>query len=202
MKVTHRRQTRVTVSGSFHRHIGAIQRVVEEFNSAGVVVLSPSDPRVVDEFGEFLFVASDLRRSVRGVQNRHLAAVSSSDLLWLECPDGYVGPSAAFEIGYAMSEGVPVYASTPPGDLTMRQYVRIVKDPRAAIREVAEVNSARPSRTMTALLLDPVAAVQSAHEQLEQLQLELTSPLRSESDPAEHRIESIERTLALPVRST
>src|SRR6266581_2202622 len=48
-----------TVSGSFHRHMAAIRDAVMEFVDLGVHVLSPSDPRIVDQRGDFLFVASD-----------------------------------------------------------------------------------------------------------------------------------------------
>ena len=67
----------------------AIERDVGELRDAGVIVLSPSDPRVVDERNGFLFVASDRVRSVRLVQDRHLASIRESDMLWLVCPDGY-----------------------------------------------------------------------------------------------------------------
>jgi hypothetical protein len=65
----------VTVSGSFRRAMSAVQDAVYRLTDAGALVLSPADPRVVDEFGEFLFVASDRVRAIRLVQSRHLAAI-------------------------------------------------------------------------------------------------------------------------------
>src|SRR5580658_8304981 len=53
-----------TVSGSFHRHMGAITAVVHQLAALSVRVLSPADPRIVAQQGEFLFVASDPVRSV------------------------------------------------------------------------------------------------------------------------------------------
>jgi len=81
-----------TVSGSFHRHLTAIYTAVGELREAGVDVLSPADPRVVDHIGEFLFVASDRLRSIHLVQDRHLECIANSSFLWLVAPDGYVGP--------------------------------------------------------------------------------------------------------------
>src|SRR5579859_7212495 len=113
----------VAVSGSFHRHMDAITAVVQELASLSVRVLSPADPRVVAQQGEFLFVASDRVRSVRLVQDRHLESIRAADFLWLICPDGYVGQSASMEIGYAAAAGVPILATHVPSDLTMREYV-------------------------------------------------------------------------------
>src|SRR2546423_471511 len=92
---------KATVSGSFHRHMQAIYQAVGTLREVGVDVLSPSDPRVVDHIGEFLFVASDKLRSIKLVQDRHLHAIRASDLLWVVCPDGYTGPSVSMEIGAA-----------------------------------------------------------------------------------------------------
>jgi hypothetical protein len=90
---------KATVSGSFHRHMAGVYTAVHELRAAGIDVLSPSDPRVVDFPGEFLFVASDRLRSVKLVQDRHFEAIRSSDLLWVVCPDGYTGSSTSAEIG-------------------------------------------------------------------------------------------------------
>src|SRR5258708_29261487 len=111
-----------TVSGSFHRHMEAITAAVHELAALSVRVLSPADPRIVAAQGEFLFVASDPVRSVRLVQDRHLETIRAANFLWLVCPDGYIGQSASMEIGYAVREGIPVFSTTAPADLTLRQY--------------------------------------------------------------------------------
>jgi hypothetical protein len=86
-----------TVSGSFHRHMEAITSAVHELAALNVRVLSPADPRIVAQQGEFLFVASDPVRSVKLVQDRHLESIRAANFLWLVCPDGYVGQSASQE---------------------------------------------------------------------------------------------------------
>src|SRR5450759_2559536 len=114
------------VSGSFHRHMEAITRAVHELAALSIRVLSPADPRVVANQGEFLFVASDRVRSVRLVQDRHLESIRAADFLWLVCPDGYVGQSASMEVGFAAAAGVPIFSTHAPSDLTLRQYVTTV----------------------------------------------------------------------------
>src|SRR6202011_6288827 len=95
-----------SVSGSFHRHMGAISTAVDELAALSIRVLSPADPRIVAQQGEFLFVASDRVRSVRLVQDRHLDSIRAANFLWLVCPDGYVGSSASMEIGCAATAGM------------------------------------------------------------------------------------------------
>ena len=160
-----------TVSGSFHRHMGAITAAVHELAALNVRVLSPADPRIVAYQGEFLFVASDPIRSVRLVQDRHLDCIRAANFLWLVCPDGYVGQSASMEIGYAVREGVPIFATHAPLDLTLRQYVKVVP----SLLEVAKMTSFGPQRRrIPGILIDPHASVEQAHRVLERIEASLT----------------------------
>jgi len=162
---------KATVSGSFHRHMDAITAAVQELATHSVRVLSPSNPRVVAAHGEFLFVASDPVRSVRLVQDRHLESVRSANFLWLVCPDGYVGQSASMEIGFAAGAGVPIFATSSPTDLTLREYVTIVP----AIAEAVRIMTARSRPTHAeGILIDPHASIEEAHRILEQLGSALT----------------------------
>jgi hypothetical protein len=161
-----------TVSGSFHDGMPEVQRAVAELSDLGVSVLSPSDPRVVDRFGDFLFVASDRLRSIRLVQQRHLAAIAASNFLWLVAPAGYVGTSAAMEIGYAVALTIPVYTDTAPNDLTLRQYVRVLPSLRTATTAVADC----PQAPTPDVLIDPGDAVSRAHQHLEVIERRLIRP--------------------------
>jgi hypothetical protein len=181
------RVTRVTatVSGSFHRSMGAIQDAVYALTDLGVTVLSPSDPRVVDEFGDFLFVASDYTRALRLVESRHLAAIKASDFVWLVAPDGYIGQSAAMEIGYAVATNTPVYSLDVPTDLTLRQYVQVAARLQDAIQRTAANPPTAPPGSSSDLLLDPNGAVETAHADLEALRASLMhKPHDRDASPA------------------
>jgi hypothetical protein len=186
-----------TVSGSFHRHMGAVTAAVHELAALSVRVLSPADPRIVAEQGEFLFVASDPVRSVRLVQDRHLGCIRAANFLWLVCPDGYVGQSASMEVGYAVAVGVPILATHTPSDLTLRQYVKIVPTLVAAVRMVAA--SPRPRRP-EGILIDPRASVEKAHYILERIGVALARPSGFEEHARRvHRdVADLQTTLALP----
>jgi hypothetical protein len=161
------RKLSAAVCGSFHRGLVEVQHTVAHLQDAGVKVLSPADPRVVDSFGDFLYVASDRLRNIRVVQNRHFAAVETADFVWLVAPDGYVGLSAAMEIGTAFTCGTPVYTDTAPTDLSVRQYVTIVGSVDEVVRRMR--GSTGPDAPAL-VLLEPTAAVDAAHRHLEAVQ--------------------------------
>jgi hypothetical protein len=158
---------KATVSGSFHRHMPAIYEAVCVLRELGVNVLSPADPRIVDNLGEFLFVASDKLRSIKLVEDRHLEAIRASDLLWVVCPDGYTGPSTSGEILAAAVLKVPVFSNTPALDVTIGQYVRRVPGITAAVEELAV--SHRRTFEPPHLLIDPKDAIGQSVRALEAL---------------------------------
>jgi hypothetical protein len=170
------------VSGSFHRHMEAITAAVHELAERDVRVLSPADPRIVAQQGEFLFVASDRVRSVRLVQDRHLESIRAANFLWLVCPDGYVGQSASMEVGYAAAVGVPIFAMQAPTDLTLRQYVNIVPSLAAAVTTIRQAPYAHEPE---GILIDPHASVEHAHGILDEIETTLT---RATSNPPARRL--------------
>lgn len=154
------------VSGSFHRHMAAITAAVQDLAALSIRVLSPADPRVVAHQGEFLFVASDRLRSVRLVQDRHLECIRAADFLWLICPDGYVGQSAAMEVGFAAAYGVPIFCTRAPLDLTLQQYVTIIPTLGDALRRITLNPQPRRKQGM---LINPHASLEEAHHILERI---------------------------------
>lgn len=160
--------TAVTVSGSFHRHMTAIYEAVSELRALGANVLSPSDPRVVDHIGEFLFVASDNLRSIKLVQDRHFAAIKSSDFLWVVCPDAYTGASTCLEIGAAYHSGTPVYSATTPSDITVREYVQVV-DSLVEAMHLCELKTKKTTGHVYPTLIDPAKSIDLVVASLEEL---------------------------------
>lgn len=186
-----------TVSGSFHRHIGAITEAVHELAGLSVRVLSPADPRVVEKQGSFWYVASDPIRSIKLVQDRHLESIRVADFVWLVCPDGYVGQSASMEIGYAAGAGVPIFADHTPGDLTLREYVTVLPSLVEAVRRVSSEPRQKPPE---GILIDPHASVEKVHRTLDQIEAALTRPAGID-EPARQvhdGVAGLRATLTLP----
>lgn len=186
---------RATVSGSFHRHMAAIYAAVGELRALGVDVLSPSDPRIVDHIGEFLFVASDRLRSIRLVQDRHFEAIRASDFLWLVCPDGYTGPSASAEIGAAYAYGIPVFSVTAPLDITLQNYVRRVSSASAVISAIEGSRNSPAEPQQPNLLLDPEHAIGTSIGVLEHLRLVMTARTATGPGQADSEVDAARRVL-------
>lgn len=171
---------KTTVSGSFHRHMPAIVEAVNAFRDAGVVVLSPADPRIVDFQGEFLFVASDRLRSIRLVEDRHLECIRASDFIWLVAPDGYVGPSAALEIGFAVSAGTPIYCSGNISDISLKEYVSPAESPIDAVRKVRALDYGT-HHDHPHVLIAPEKTLNDVHQSMDILQPYLLGASRDSS---------------------
>jgi hypothetical protein len=186
---------RATVSGSFRRAMSAVQEAVYALTDLGVDVLSPADPRVVAQLDDFLFVASDRLRTIKPVQNRHLAAIAASDFLWVGLPDGYIGPSVAMEIGYATAMRTPIYSDGTPDDVTLMHYVSTVSSISDAIHRCRL--SLLPRRR-DAVLLDPRGVVEAAHDHLNVILDNLTQPAGASSDLREAAAE-IEQRIIVPL---
>ena len=159
---------KATVSGSFRKHMPAVYRMVSMLEAEGVQVLSPADCRIVDEVGGFVFLASDPWRSIKMVEDRHLRAIVASDFLLVVCPDGYIGPSTAFEIGVANARGLPIYAETLPLDPDIACLVQAVP----SVKELVRGHSYRKERITgdaapAHALLDPDGAIERSLRALE-----------------------------------
>jgi len=161
---------KVTVSGSFHRHIDHIYDDVKEFKHRNVKVVSPEYPVVADEINSFLFIESDFHRSIKHVQDRHLTAISISDFLWLTCPDGIIGTSASLEVGFAIAINKPIYCRTSILDSTLDKYVTKVSEPGQALRSAMRYNSQDENLK---LIIDSNEAILLLHKYVDELQQKL-----------------------------
>ncbi len=160
-----------TVSGSFHRHLSSIYETVGMLREFGIAVLSPSDPRIVGSIGDFLFVASDRFRSAHLVQERHFQCIKRSSFLWLVAPDGYVGQSAAMEIGYAAATSTPVFCEGRLSDVTLSNYVQMSFTIKNAVAEMrARQLKQEPAEH---LLIEPETSIEHMHESLDMLRRSL-----------------------------
>jgi hypothetical protein len=165
---------RAVVSGPFRRASVEVADAVAALRAAGAAVLSPEDPRIVDAFGDFVFVASDLSRTISVVEDRHLDAIRHADLLWIVSPDGYIGASTGFEIGAAVTQGVPVLSSHVPDCPMFRNHVTCVSDERRAVDHACRLGRRRQEPAQT-LLLRPAEAAAAAREDLDLAERLLTA---------------------------
>lgn len=140
----HRLKT--VLCGSYRRDPDGLRRtfgrLAERYD-----VLSPAGLDFVNPGHEFVRLAHETDETVEAIERRHLQAITGADFVWLHAPDGYVGSSAALEIGHAQALGIPVLAETVPADVTLAALVAAVPGPESA----ADVVAARPGQGLQAL---------------------------------------------------
>ncbi|MCU1336358.1 MAG: MazG domain protein [Bryobacterales bacterium] len=72
------------------------------------------------------------------IELKHLDAIQKAAFVWLHAPDGYVGLSAALEVGFAHAQGVPVFCRTPLTDVTLKSFVRETNSVAAVVSSAKE----------------------------------------------------------------
>jgi NTP pyrophosphatase (non-canonical NTP hydrolase) len=123
----------VAISGTYRKDNQGLMRDFEELQDIGCKILSPVSARVVSEADGFVFMAGESLELPEQIELRHLRAIQESQFVWLHAPDGYVGLSAALEVGFAKAIGIPVYSRAAPTDTILASFVTKVESPRDVI---------------------------------------------------------------------
>ncbi len=117
------RTLRAVLSGSFHRDPEGLHILYDELALANCQILSPFTPVFDNRTEGFVQTEGEKMLGEGELEQRHLAAIAHADFVWLHCPEGYVGRSAAFEIGFAFAKGIPVFAKQPPQEKVFQHFV-------------------------------------------------------------------------------
>ncbi|HEX4114724.1 MAG TPA: hypothetical protein VHY18_02500 [Solirubrobacteraceae bacterium] len=123
---------RAVICGSFRREVAVLQADFQELEATGCEVLSPRDVRFVAEVDGFVLAEHELDQAPEAIEHRHLESLRQADFVWLHAPAGYVGASAAMELGIAGELGLPVYSRNMPTDPVLARVVRHAHSPREA----------------------------------------------------------------------
>lgn len=142
---------RVVVCGTFRRDREQLAADHAALRSAGCEVLSPRDVAFVAELDGFALAAHELGKEPKDVEAQHIAALEAADMIWLHAPQGYVGPSAALELGVAHALRVPVYARELPTDTTLRHFASLVTNVGEAVAKATRAGQHTPSRPLAVL---------------------------------------------------
>jgi len=126
----------VVLSGSYRKDFEALRATYEELLDLGCKVLSPSNVTAVRETDGFVFMKGEESQSPDAIEGRHLDAIQRANFVWLHAPEGYIGPTASLEIGFAKAIGVPVFAKNPVRDPAMHSFVEVMPSPAAAIESI------------------------------------------------------------------
>ena len=115
---------RAVLCGSYKRDREGLFRAYDELVVTGCQVLSPQRMQFDDE--AFVRDTAEQGISSRAIEAYHLLAICKADFVMIHAPDGYVGLSAAMEIGFATAQKCPVFSRTAPQDIALRGLVKVV----------------------------------------------------------------------------
>lgn len=116
---------KVVICGSFHRDIKKLHSLFNELEAAGCRILSPLSLDFEDLTNDFVIAKSESGLSTLEIEKFHLRAIDEADFVWLHAPDGYVGISASFEIGYAIAKNKKVFCFEPPTEEIITNYITV-----------------------------------------------------------------------------
>ncbi len=121
------------IVGSFRKHYEPITDVIKIFHANGIQVLSPKEAKILNPDDEFVFFDYDPSGlSEKELEDLVLEKIHRSHFVYLVNPGGYIGLSAAFEVGYCAAHGIDVYAMEPSSELCIK-YVKGIKSPEEMI---------------------------------------------------------------------
>ena len=116
---------RAVLCGSYTRDREGLFRAYDELVVTGCQVLSPRRIQFDDD-PVFVRNAAEQGMSPLEIEKGHLLAICQADFVMIYAPDGYVGLSAAMEIGFATAQECPVFSRTAPQDIALRGLVKVV----------------------------------------------------------------------------
>jgi NTP pyrophosphatase (non-canonical NTP hydrolase) len=128
----------VVLSGSFRKDVEGLRNVHTELLELGCKVLSPTHVEPSREVDGFVYMRGEEVESPERIELKHLEAIQKASFVWLHAPNGYVGLSAALEVGFAHAQGVPVFCRTQVSDGTLRPFVREAETTSEAVRLFSE----------------------------------------------------------------
>ncbi|HSW66618.1 MAG TPA: hypothetical protein VLI54_05775 [Bacillota bacterium] len=132
---------RVVICGTYHHDTPLLKRTFLELEMTGCHVLSPLSIDFIDTTMAVVRTANDYDLSIDDLERFHLRALRDADFVWLHCPHGHSGLSAAYELGYSSALRKPTFCFTAPKDEMLATRVRVV----GSVFEALELMRASPS---------------------------------------------------------
>lgn len=108
-----------TIHGSFNKHFAEIQWVRQLFVKAHITVLAPAAEAITSIEQGFARFEYDKNHDYRLIELNYLhnlLQLGKQGFCYFVNPDGYLGPSAAYELGLAHAMGIPCYFSANTSD--------------------------------------------------------------------------------------
>ncbi|MEK7516922.1 MAG: hypothetical protein AAB583_00045 [Patescibacteria group bacterium] len=116
------------IIGSFRKHYKEISDVIDIFDKADIEILSPKKATALNPEDEFVVFDYDPKHlSEKELEDLVLEKIHRVDFVYLVNPGGYVGLSAAFEVGYCIAHKINVFAMEPSSELCAKYLYGVMR---------------------------------------------------------------------------
>ncbi len=124
------------IIGSFRKHYPEIVETIKYFHANDIEVLSPKISTILNPENEFVVFDYDPRDAdVRQIEDKVLKKMHNADFVYIVNPDGYIGQSTSFEIGYCHGKNLKIFAMNDSSELCSK-YIHAVLKPHEVIKEL------------------------------------------------------------------
>lgn len=128
------------IIGSFRKHINLVNYIVNLFKKNQIEVLSPETCNVINPDDNFVLFDYDPPILNEGeIQTIVLKKMHIVDFVYLINPEGYLGKSAAFEIGYAFANNLKVFSFEKISKEMHKHFVSGVFSPEEIVDNYDEI---------------------------------------------------------------
>ena len=114
------------------------------------MVLSPKQVEPSREIDGFVYMKGEETETPQHIELKHLEAIQNATFVWLYAPEGYVGLSAALEVGFAHSQGIPVFCQTQLSEPVLSSFVCQIESVPQVIDLVTRKNLPPPKLNLRA----------------------------------------------------
>lgn len=133
-----RSQRRCLIIGSFRKHYPQIIKIIKYFNTNGIEVLSPKISNILNPKDEFVIFDYDPKEAeMREIEDLVLKKMHLADFVYIVNPDGYMGNSTSFEIGYCHGKGLSIFAMRDSTELCSK-YVHGILEPHEVVAKLKD----------------------------------------------------------------
>jgi hypothetical protein len=107
-----------SIIGSFRKHYNYVKSIIDLFEEAGIIILSPKRSNILNPNVEFVIFHSDNPNYCpEEIQLIALHRILRSDFVYVCNPDVYVGRTTCYEIGRVVERKIPLFFNNVPEDL-------------------------------------------------------------------------------------
>lgn len=131
---------KAVISGSFHRDGAGLRRLFSEVETCGLRILAPLSLEFTDTSTSVVKTRTDENLDIWQLEQLHLRAIREADILFIHAPNGHIGTSTSFEVGYAVSRNIPVVSLVEPIDEMLRAVVAVRASVFDALMKLGFVN--------------------------------------------------------------